>query len=113
MFPGRESRQIRLSKNQALFREVNERVEKISEEITASGLLSFVCECSNPDCGTQIELTREEYERVRSVPSHFAVAVGHEILDIEDVVEATDRFEIVEKIEAGRSVALTSDPRGS
>ena len=93
-----------------LFREVNERVEKVSD-FSADGRISFVCECSNADCTEQIELTRSEYERVRGVPTWFAVAPGHGISDIEAVVESTERYETVQKVEAGGRVATVTDPR--
>jgi hypothetical protein len=52
----------RLARNQALFREVNERIETIAGD---SETVEFVCECSNPDCISTIELKMGEYERVR------------------------------------------------
>ena len=109
----REIRQVRLSKNQALFREVNERVVRVAQEFATYGALSVVCECADVDCGAQIELTHEEYERVRAVPHHFLVKPGHETSDVEDVVEATDGYVIVAKLEAGRRVAIESDLRHS
>jgi hypothetical protein len=71
-----------------------------------------VCECSNTDCSAQVELTMEEYERVRSVPNWFFVLPGHEVPVVEDVFERNGRFLIVEKIGTGKTVALGSDPRG-
>jgi hypothetical protein len=104
-------RQIRLSRNQVLFREVNERLEKASHAFAADGPISFVCECSSTDCVAQIELSHDEYERVRSVPTWFAVTPGHEIPEIEDVVDLTERYAVVAKVEAGGRLAAASDPR--
>ena len=108
-----ESRLLRLSRNRALFRDVNERVAKVAAEYVTHGPLSFICECSSTDCGSQIELTHEEYERVRSVPRWFLVRPGHEIWDIERVIESNERFSIVEKLELGKAVAIASDSRQS
>jgi hypothetical protein len=44
-----------------------------------------------------IELTLGEYTSVRTNDSHFALAGGHEDLDIERVVDEFDRYTIVEK----------------
>jgi hypothetical protein len=36
------------ARNQALFREVNERIEQVSEGFATDGPTSFLCECGNP-----------------------------------------------------------------
>jgi hypothetical protein len=104
-------RLIRLARNQALFREVNERVAKVTIEFAADAPISFVCECSDTDCATQIELSADEYESVRSVPTWFAIAPGHEIGEIEDVITANGRYATVEKTAIGGVIAATTDPR--
>jgi hypothetical protein len=40
------------ARTELLFREVNERVEEISDELndTSDSMISFVCECSRADC---------------------------------------------------------------
>ena len=48
-----------------------------------------------------ITLTMDEYREVRSQPELFAIAVGHEMPDVEDVVGANDRFNVVRKREGG------------
>jgi hypothetical protein len=107
-----DTRQQRVAKNEALFRQVNERIEEINEQLDPGGLSDFLCECGDDDCTTPISLTLKEYEQVRSVPTHFAIAHGHEVLDVEKVVEKTERYAIVEKF-AGQAerMALESDPR--
>jgi hypothetical protein len=57
-------------------------------------------------------MTIAEYEEVRSEPTHFAIANGHEVVDVERVVEKNDRFSVVEKFagEAER-IAVETDPR--
>ena len=101
----------RLARNQTLFREVNERVEKVANVFAADAPINFVCECSNTDCATQIELSTREYERVRSVPTWFAITPGHEIREIENVVETNGRYAIVEKTANGGEIAAATDPR--
>lgn len=104
-------RRTRLAKNQALFRDVNERVSMVAAEYVTKGPLSFVCECSDTECGAQIDLTHDEYDRVRGVSTWFVIVPGHEILDIEDVVESNSRFAIVEKRDAAAEVVAARDPR--
>lgn len=108
-----QRRQMRCGKNQSLFRDVNERIEKVAQEFVTHGPLSFVCECWDAECGVQLELTYAEYEHVRSESVWFVVAPGHESLDVEDVVASNDRFTIVEKIEAAVPIAVSNDRRRS
>jgi hypothetical protein len=104
-------RRIRLARNQTLFREVNERVNRVANGFGADAPISFVCECSNTDCAKQIELSTDEYERLRSVPTWFAVAPGHEVLEIENIVEVNERYATVEKVAVGGMIAAATYPR--
>ena len=107
-----DSRQQRVAKNEALFRQVNERIEEVNEKLDSEGLSDFLCECGDDDCTTPISLTLAEYEDVRSVPTHFAIALGHEVVDVEEVISTGDRYAVVEKYagEAER-IAVETDPR--
>ena len=69
-----------------------------------------MCECASTDCVDHVELTTEEYEEVRSEPTHFAVLSGHEKPGIETVAWRTDRFVVVEKLVAHDLLEAT-DPR--
>jgi hypothetical protein len=101
-----------VAKNEALFRQVNERIEEVNSKLDSDGLSDFLCECGDDDCTTPISLTLAEYEEIRSVPTHFAIAPGHETVDVEDIIRTGDRYAVVEKHvgEAAR-IALESDPR--
>jgi hypothetical protein len=99
----------RVAMNEATFRKVNEGMESGQEP---SGLLTFVCECGRLGCNKLIALTRPEYEAVRANPRRFAIVDGHEIDEVEDVVERTDRFIVVEKRgEPEAEVVENTDPR--
>jgi hypothetical protein len=52
-------------------------------------LTDWVCECVDESRTERIELTPEEYERVRENPTHFAVAPSEEHVapDVERIVE--------------------------
>lgn len=100
----------RLARNQALFREVNERLNEIgTSRITFS---DFVCECSDVSCTKTLLVAPGEYETVRSIPKRFMVARGHELPEIERVVDNRERFLIVEKKIELQFMAET-DPRSS
>ena len=108
-----ESRQVRLAKNQALFRAVNERVEALTNELGTSGQHVFVCECANPECGSRIELTLGEYKSIRRNPTHFFVLPDHVFPDVEFIVDDRTRYVVVEKIGAAGEVAATADARST
>jgi hypothetical protein len=75
-------------------------------------LHDFVCECAGPGCAARVRLTTREYESVRAIPAHFAVAADHVNLDLEGVIAWHTRFWVVEKRgPRGRVVDLDSERR--
>ena len=93
-----EVRRRRLAENQALFREINDRIGASAEAQGADQYAyEFVCECSSLECFGRFELTLEEYGRVRERDQRFVVLGGHEEPGIEDVVERLGDVTIVEK----------------
>jgi hypothetical protein len=108
-----EARQVRLAKNQALFRAVNEEVENIAEDRKAADPIAFVCECAMPDCGSPIELARGEYEAIRRSPTHFFVLTDHVFPEVENIIDERGRYVVVEKFGVGGRVAAVVDPRSA
>ncbi len=108
-----EDRQTKAARNQALFREVNERVKGIDEQhgIPTDATWEFFCECASTDCTKRVSLTPAEYEAVRGVPTHFPILPGHDWPDVERVVEVYERFAVVEKFGNGGMVAVELDAR--
>lgn len=95
-------RERRLGENEAIYREVNERVRDLQERFGADGdRVGFVCECSRLACSERIDLTVAEYEAVRTEPTRFALKPGHELLEVESVVEEHDGYLVVEKLPGG------------
>jgi hypothetical protein len=95
--------------NEATFRKVNEGMEVGQDP---GGLLTFICECGRLGCTELIELTRAEYEGLRADSRRFAVLAGHEIEDVERVVERHDRYLVVEKAGDPESeIVEHTDPR--
>jgi hypothetical protein len=103
-----------MAQNQALFREVNERIKPLNEAFSfVSRLNDFVCECPVETCTAPIPMSVEEYESVRARADRFAVAPSDEHVGqgVERVVEKHDRYWVVEKVGRGREVAEHLDPR--
>ena len=98
----------RLAKNEILFREINERLDEMS--VPWSKTTDYLCECSEMSCTKIVELTNEEYERVRSHATVFVVVPGHERPEIEKVVERNEAFLLVEKVVAVDEI-VDRDPR--
>jgi hypothetical protein len=104
----------RKAANEAVFREVNERIESLQHRfaLTAHEPLRIVCECDRLDCVTRLGVAVEVYERVRADPACFLVAPGHEDEAVETVVDSVGDALIVRKrLGDPRRVAETTDPR--
>jgi hypothetical protein len=107
------AREERLGANEALFREVNDRVAEVAEEfIAGESPIDFSCECGDRACAEQIAMTVGEYEALRAEATHFAVVPGHEVPDIERVVARHPNYVVVEKQDPdAKEVARETDPR--
>jgi hypothetical protein len=105
-----------MAKNEALFRQVNERVAELTKGLASgvrpTALDGLVCECADPLCLERVgPLTIPEYEAVRHEATRFIVAPGHESPDVE-IVERQPTYWVVEKEEGVASeVARELDPR--
>ena len=113
---GVETSEERVARNEALFREINERVEDVADSFDIRGegnslRIEFVCECGSLECLGRIELTRAQYEVVRADPRRFAVVRGHDNPLIERVVEEHGEFAVVEKLDHAADLAVEHDPR--
>ena len=109
-----DGREERLAKNEIVFRDVNERIEKMvlgHQALRERRDLGFLCECSNVDCTLRLLLTLTEYEQARSDSTQFVVALGHELPEIEQVVFVADTYQLVRKQGSAAAVAEASDPR--
>jgi hypothetical protein len=108
-------REKRLARNETLYREVNERVAEVAEqflEVQVQTPVGFICECGAADCTEPITTSLAEYEAIRAEPTRFAVVPGHEVLEIESVVERHSAYLVVEKRQQeAKEVARETDPR--
>jgi hypothetical protein len=104
----------RIGVNEALFREVNEQIEQLNLRSPGRGpaTMQIVCECGSATCVERFEVELEEYERARKDPRRFLVVPGHEIPDVEIVIERNDAYVVVEKNDAeAEQIAEETDPR--
>jgi hypothetical protein len=108
-----EARARRLAENEALFRVVNERIEEVNRAFaTLTETMDVVCECGAIECTERLLLGVPDYERVRSEPTLFVIVPGHQIEDVEDVVEEGDGWMVVQKSKSpGIETARATDPR--
>ena len=109
------SREERIGLNEAVFREVNERIENLAESFDLNTqALDLICECGNGSCRERLTMTRAEYEALRSDPHQFACHPGHEYPDVESVVAKLKGYYIVRKNRgAPEEIAEKTDPRGT
>jgi hypothetical protein len=108
-----EEQARRVGLNEALFREVNERIRRLNQENAANDdTMTVICECGDAECAERLELRVSAYERVRSDSLLFVIAKGHEFPDIEQIVDQADGYDVVRKKESeAAEVAEETDPR--
>ncbi len=103
-----------MTRNEALFREVNERVREKAEGFGgfgSGGAFEYLCECANSDCTFQITLTLAEYENVRADPTQFAVLPLHFTPEIETLVSKNEGYWLVKKTGEAAEYVAEVDPR--
>jgi hypothetical protein len=62
-------------------------------------------------CDLRLPLTLAVYEDVRRQPTHFVVALGHELPEIETVFARADGYQVVTKQGEAGELAEEKDPR--
>jgi hypothetical protein len=107
--------EIRLARNEAIFREINERTRSLQERFgpddPTTAYEEFLCECGDQLCVERVKLTVPEYESIRGDGKQFVVRPGHSVSRVERVVSKNERYAIVVKLgDAAREVA-ERDPR--
>src|SRR5215212_10246995 len=99
-------RERRTGKNETIFRAANERMASWEERDRLEAFELYFCECADPACAQKVRIRGSDYERVRSDPTHFFVVPGHEVADVETVLESHPDWVLVQKDEAdAREVA--------
>jgi hypothetical protein len=108
-----DDRARRYSINEAMFRDINERIQGLNRDFgSITGTMSVVCECARATCIEQIQVGVDDYERVRGDSALFIIVPGHDEPYVEDVVDRVNGYHVVRKApgEAER-IAEETDPR--
>jgi hypothetical protein len=109
-----DERERRMTENETLFREVNERVEATATRFLGENdqtKQEYFCECANADCTFRVTLSHEQYESVRADPRHFVVLPLHFTPEVETLVTKNDGHWIVRKTGEAGDYAEKLDPR--
>lgn len=107
-----EERHARLAKNETVFRDINEQVGGLNALGDDRPSFMIVCECGSQECSAILTVTRAEYEAVRAQSDRFLIKTGHQIAEIEDVVEQHPTFDVVDKKDGvPERVARAADQR--
>jgi hypothetical protein len=78
-------RRARVGANEAVFRQVNERIEDLNQSFeTFTETFKVVCECGDADCLDQITIIATAYNDVRADAALFIVVPGHADPEVED-----------------------------
>jgi hypothetical protein len=104
-------REERIARNEALFRNVNERVRELATQFADAEPVAFVCECGQSDCAESLPVPLSDYERIRADSTQFIVAPGHEVPEVERIVERKDGYDVVRKHVEEARIAIETDPR--
>ena len=103
----------RIARNDATFREANERIGAAAEAYDVAITVPFICECADPTCREIVRMTLDEYEDVRKSSRTFMNVPGHHVAarGTAEVVDRRDTYVIVEKLGHAGEVAEALDER--
>ena len=109
-------RERRIGLNEALFRAVNEQIEELNRRMPDPNVgrehMEVVCECGDSSCVERFRLPVSEYERARKDARRFLIVPGHEVPEVETVLETHEHYALIEKIHPEpEAIAEETDPR--
>jgi hypothetical protein len=104
-------REERLAENEIVFRQVNERIKELQSGSWESHEIDFMCECADATCMAVMTLRPADYEALRRNPRQFGVLPGHQVEDLESVVESHPGYLVVEKHLETVEQVEAADPR--
>jgi hypothetical protein len=98
--------------NEALFRDVNERLERRAlAPLPDEERFEILCECELEECTERIAVSFADYESVRARPTAFLVLPDHVDPTCERVAASAPGHAVVEKFGEAGAVAEAADPR--
>jgi hypothetical protein len=113
-----EPRVSQLAKNEALFRQVNERLVELTKVLSSRAgfpsepLDGLVCECADPLCLVRVgQVSMADYEAVRGNPTLFIVAPGHVTPEAHTVQEQRAYWFVAKNEGMAAEVVRELDPR--
>jgi hypothetical protein len=91
-------REDRIRENEELFRMANERLlEQIGGAASDETVVPFLCECADDLCLARMEMTIDDYRRLRADDGAFGVLPGHVEEHGEVVVRELGSYHVVRK----------------
>jgi hypothetical protein len=111
-----DERTRKVGENEALFRTVNEEIEGLNRGMAeiSDHTLHITCECGDLLCTAPLLVPIEDYERIRADSALFFIEPGHEIRNVENVIERTLQFAVVRKNPGDpQRIADATDPRSA
>ena len=94
MSPGEQRRE-----HQDMFRNANERLERVISETVSRDHrhIGFFCECADEGCWERLSATADEFDDAHLTSQHYFILPGHPRMDGEEAVEENGRYEVVTK----------------
>ena len=88
------------------------RVNEAIERGTRAAVPVFVCECGNMGCHAQVRISISSYEAVRTDFDRFFVVPGHEIKEVDRIVERKRGYlVVVKRLPEAKEMARDADQR--
>lgn len=98
----------RAAKNEAAFRNANEKIDARRRDLQLDDAIPYLCECEDETCTNLVRLTASEYEQARAEPRRFIVSRGHQHRD--RVIDERVEYVLVEKAGTGGEIAEETAP---
>ncbi len=105
-------RATRVAENESAFRDFNEGLERsVQRRRSPEDYAGFVCECGDDNCDVTVRLRLATYEAIRDDSQLFFTCPGHDLPDVEAIVERHEGYLVVRKHEEVADLVHRSDPR--
>jgi hypothetical protein len=103
----------RVVKNDATFRDANERIYGSAVEYQVTEAIPFLCECADPACTAIIRMSADEYIRIRGDTQLFFGAPGHAepFFGSLQVAEQHPTYDVFVMVGRAAEIALQLDRR--
>ena len=84
-----------IGRNEVLFRQVNERLDP--QEADPQAPIAFLCECGQLGCTETVILSQGDYQAVRVDFERFLLIPGHQVPEVETVIEDHGHYVVAVK----------------